>query len=188
MNKFQITSLLFFLLCLFASCNGIKKNKKNIDSIEIQYLKGPVETMNSIRCDSLERERDLSLSKNTLLIEKYKEIITQVRALKELKVDNTTSCDVRMQCKINCENGDSIQLCIGESNCLIKNGKAMQNNDSLVYFIRKYSGYYNYFPKVELPYFPEIKIFGIPQDYKYLLRVQDPKGRPLSPDKKWLDN
>lgn len=186
MNKFQITSLLFFLLCLFASCNGIKKNKKNIDSVEIQYFKGYVETNIRVRCGSIKKIKN-SFIEDTILIEKYNEIVSQVRGLKILKFDSI-NCDIRMQCKINCENGDSIKLCIGEFNCLIKDGKGMETNDSLIYLIRKYSGYYNYFSKEELTYFPEIKIFGIPQDYKYLLRVQDPKGPPLSPAKQWLDN
>ena len=45
----------------------------------------------------------------------------------------------------------------------------MEKNDTLVYLIRKYSGYYNYFSKeVLLRFFNEVKQFGIPINHKDL--------------------
>lgn len=186
MNPFQKIFLLLLVLFHFAFCKGINKDKTNIGSIQIRYYKGTIETTNSIRCGSIMKE--IPLTKDTLLIQGHHKIITQIKALKEMKGDNTPNCDIRMQCWVKCENGDSILLCIGEFDCLIKNGKKMKNNDSLIYLIRKYSGYYNYFSKEELKHFSEIKIFGIPQDYKYLLRIRKPNERPLSPKEMWLDN
>ena len=179
MNKFQIISRLFLLLCLFSSCNSIKKNKINIGSVEIQYFKGFVETNIRVRCGSIKKNKN-SFIVDTTLIEKYSEIVSRVRGLKILEFDSI-NCDIRIQCKINCENGDSINLCIGDFNCLMKDGKGVERDDSLIYLIRKYSGYYNYFSGHELTYFDELKQFGIPSNYKELRKKKKFNGIPLPP-------
>ncbi len=45
----------------------------------------------------------------------------------------------------------------------------MEKNDTLIYLVRKYSGYYNYFSKkILLRFFNELKQFGVPNNYKDL--------------------
>jgi hypothetical protein len=59
----------------------------------------------------------------------------------------------------------------------------MEKNDFLIYLIRKYSGYYNYFSNDDLSYFKELKQFGIPNDYKCLKRERtNVNGVPLPPE------
>lgn len=50
-----------------------------------------------------------------------------------------------------------------------KNGKSSRKDcrtlDSLSYIVKKNCGYYNYIPKEKLVYHPEVKRFGIPENY-----------------------
>ena len=182
MNKFKII-LLSLILCFTVFCNNNKKDLTTYVSIEILYLKGLVETRGPVSCGAIKKTKSLR-KVDTVLVDKQicNDIVTQIKLLKELKTDSFISnCDVRIQCKINYANGDSVNLCIGEFNCIIKDGQRMRKNDTLIYLIRKHSGYYNYFSKEELSYFDELKLFKIPNDYKDLRRISNPDSIPLPP-------
>ena len=69
---------------------------------------------------------------------------------------------------MNNDNGTSRRMCIGEFNCIILDGKNVDDCNRLVYLVKVFSGYYNYFEKWELNYFKEIKQFGFPNNYKYI--------------------
>jgi len=176
----------FIIISFFISCQG-SKNNTLIESIDISYLKGNIETKKPFFCGFITSIKPTFSKKDTILTDpqKYKEILAQ---LLKLRIDSTSSnCDVRIECKVNLSNRDSIKICIGSFNCIMKNGRKMINNDTLVYLVRRYSGYYNYFTKENLSFFPEIKLFGIPSNYKCLIRMADPNGQPMSPSKAWLD-
>jgi len=181
----RIIILLFtFVLGLTTFCNGIKKGNVNTASIEILYIKGSINTRIPIDCGDITKTKSSFRKGDTIIVDKQKyiEIVNQIKTLKELKADRThPNCDVRIQCKINYTNGDSVKLCIGEFNCLVKDGNIMGKNDTLVYLIRKYSGYYNYFSKRELSYFHELKKFGVPVDYKDLSIKYNPNNMPTPP-------
>jgi hypothetical protein len=183
MNNLKII-LFILVLLLFSFCSGREKNHPKNATIDIQYLKGLVETPISIQCGELPNPPYSFLYGDTVLVDvkKYIEILNQVRSLKSLKNDGQfTDCDIRIQCKINLTNDDSIRLCIGLSNCIIRNEQMMEKNDTLIYLIRKYSGYYNYFSKeVLLSFFHEVKQFGVPINYKDLSgRKYTPEGIPV---------
>ncbi|MCX6221332.1 MAG: hypothetical protein NTZ69_10115 [Bacteroidia bacterium] len=176
--------LLTIVLGITAFCNGIKKGNVNSNSIEILYIKGSINTRTPIECGTITKAKSSYRKGDTLIVDKQKyiEIVNQIKTLKELKADSTLpNCDVRIQCRINYANGDSVKLCIGKFNCLIKDGNIMSKNDILVYLIRKYSGYYNYFSKSELLYFPELNKFGIPVDYRDLSIKYNPNNMPTPP-------
>jgi hypothetical protein len=178
MKKLQRASV-FLIFSLIVSCNGtMRKATTNDTSIEILYYKGIVHTGVSIRCGEITKPKTSFRKVDTVLTNKQQntDIANLVKALRVID-DSIKYCDVRMQCKINYANGDTVQLCIGgySHNCTIKDGRRMENNDSLVYLLRNYSGYYNYFSKEELTYFDELKRFGIPKDYKNLSR-RNPDG------------
>jgi hypothetical protein len=177
----------FFIIIFFFSCQG--KKDAQMELISISYLKGEIETKNPFYCGSIFHLRSKHLKKDTILtdLNKYKEVLRQIQ---RLRADSASSsnCDVRIECKVILSNKDSIKLCIGNFNCIIKDDQKMIGNDTLVYLIRKYAGYYNYFTKEDLSFFQEIKQFGIPSNYKCLIRMVDPNGPPVSPNKRWLDN
>jgi hypothetical protein len=185
MNKRQFVSFLI-VISLIASCNGTKKDKISIKSIEILYLKGTVCTTSSINWGAISSMIPKLINDTFLFDEtKLKEMEHQISIIKELKMDSTTSrgCDVRIECKINLKNGKIITLCLSEFNCLIKDDKRIARNDTLIYLIKRYSGYYNYFRKEDLIYFDELKLFGIPNDYRDLRKKNtSTNGIPLPPE------
>jgi hypothetical protein len=182
-NNFKII-LFILVLTLFSFCSDREKNHSKNATIETLYLKGLAETPIAVQCGELPISKYSSLYGNTVLCDekKYIEILNYVKSLKLLKTDGKfTNCDIRIQCKINLTNGDSIRLCIGLSNCIIRNGQLMEKNDTLIYLIRRYSGYYNYFSKeVLLRFFHEVIQFGVPINYKDLSGGKyTPEGIPM---------
>lgn len=177
MNKLKIGCLLLAIL-IATYCTNINKSNISNTSIEILYLKGKVETTKAISCGTLKKGKTAFGIGDTVIQDKhiFNQILNQIIKLKAIKVDSlTSSCDIRMQCKIKLENRDTIQVCIGEFNCIVKDGFLMGNNDTLVYLMRKYSGYYNYFSKEDLAYFNELKQFAVPGNYKDLRREITPR-------------
>jgi hypothetical protein len=180
MDWFKIALPIFFLCFCFFYKNG---NTDNIISLEISYPKGFLETNIPLNCDDISR-MNISLKVDTLLTESkvLLEIEDQMKKLKELKQDNLQSiCDIRMECNVKYANGSIVRLCLGRRNCILKNNIRMEVNDTLIYLIRKYSGYYCYFTKGDLIYFDEIKQFGVPNEYKDLSLKSDSNGIPIPP-------
>lgn len=176
-------SIFLIVCCSCLSCKSAKEINIKKQYIEVIFFKGFVETTRPIKCGTLIDKPSLNL-KDTLISnnEKFVDIVNQVKLLKaSIEKNRPSNCDIRLQCKINYGNGDSLKLCIGEFNCIIENGQIMEKNDTLVYLIRKYSGYYNYFPKQDLNSFDELKQFGIPEDYIDLRRPKNLDGTPLPP-------
>lgn len=177
--------ILFLTSLLFISCN-LNKGNEPLKRFEISYFKGNYESRASVECGSIKSKLKDPDVKDTFITNQIinEKIINEVQ---KLKFDSSgSSCDSRIECRIRLTKSDSLLLCIG--NCLILNGQKKVNNDSLVYLIRRYSGYYNYFTREDLIiYFPEIKLFGIPSDYKKWIRTQDPNKPPFSPAKLWLN-
>jgi len=60
------------------------------------------------------------------------------------------------------------RLCINFFNCTTLDNKQVVVNDSLIYLLRNYSGYYNYFESEDLDIFNELKALGVPRGYKDL--------------------
>ena len=183
----RLLMLLSIAIYFIMSCNNNiteDNNKKdtNLSSIEVIYLKGEVETQIAINCNDITKATARIV--DTIITNKqmFAEIANQVRLLKVFKADSSAGCDIRMNCKIKYANGDSTELCIGKINCILKDKIHMKSNDTLIYLIRKYTGYYNYFFKEELQYFNEVKQFSIPSNYKCLIRVNKNRSVPLPPE------
>jgi hypothetical protein len=158
--------LLLLLIYLNVGCKDRNESNLSNRTVEIIYLKGSFDTFTSLKCGSLHKSKSIPIKDTILYDEKLiGRIINQVRKLNTIQ-NIANPCDTRIQCRITESNGDSLLLCIGEFNCLFLDGKSVESNDSLVYLIKKMSGYYNYFTKESLIYFREIKKFGIPSDYK----------------------
>lgn len=171
---------------LVISCT-LNNHNESLKRIEISYFKGTVEMHTRVECGSIKTKMGDPSIKDTFITNQgiYEEIINKIQ---KLKSDSSGfSCDSRIECRVSLTKRDSFLLCIGDFNCLILNSQKKVNNDSLVYLIRRYSGYYNYFKKEDLGYLPEIKIFGIPSDYKCWIRTQDPNKLPISPNNFWLN-
>jgi hypothetical protein len=168
MNNIQITLLLIILLS-FSHCNS-RRESSEIKSINISFLKGSIDNMNPYPCGELAEVKN-SIKKDTII--STNNVICIIgneleKVHKYVSIDSNSICDVRIECKINYKSGDAIRLCLGEFDCIVTENDQIFNSDTLSFFIKKYSGYYNYFSKTDLEYFSEIKIFGIPTDYRDL--------------------
>uniref|UniRef100_A0AB33IRC3 Uncharacterized protein n=1 Tax=Prevotella sp. GTC17253 TaxID=3236793 RepID=A0AB33IRC3_9BACT len=77
--------------------------------------------------------------------------------------DTGNVCDSRLLIQL-----DSMHLCIGTNNCISDLGSNLERNDmNTIYLIKWKIGYYNLYEKEDLKDIPEIKLFGIPRDYKH---------------------
>ena len=65
----------------------------------------------------------------------------------------------------------------GKDTCIFNlQGKMIESDMEIIYLIKWKSGYYNHFELDNLKTLPEIKLFGIPDDYKYKVsRLGKPK-------------
>jgi len=180
MFKMKIVFFLFLFFTLSTSC--FHRDSTNITSIEVSFIKGNVEKPIPISCGALAFMRG-GIVKDTVLsgVKELSEIELQLSSMKEKNMDSTVhSCDVRIHCLVHFKNNKTIKLCIGQFNCIVEDNIRMINNDTLIYLIRKGTGYYNYFSKDDLAYFDELKQFGIPNDYKDLSSTKN-LGLPHPP-------
>jgi hypothetical protein len=168
MFKTKIGLHLLFVVIICMSCAHAPYSK--IVSVKVSYIKGYIETPSTLSCGKMAFMKG-DLIKDTILdgVRTLSEIELQLANLKEEVVDSIAyDCDIRMHCLITYKDNKTIKLCIGQLCCIIEDNKRMKNNDTLVYLIRKISGYYNYFSKDWLDNFDEVTKFGIPDNYKDL--------------------
>lgn len=175
--------VLCFILCIAISCDINKKGNLEIESLEVTYVKGFVNTRIPFTCKTLETINTFKCDTG-IINQEYRDMIgEQIELLKKSNYYANSNCDIRIVCDIRLSDNDSLKLCIGESNCILINGEEMDKNDTLVFLIKKYSGYYNYFSKDDLVFFDELKLFGIPENYKDLSEKKNRGGPPLPPQK-----
>jgi hypothetical protein len=151
----------FLLICLLflISCNP-DHNKKTTSNIHISYIKGLTETIIPVKCGEIIARPKFDYKVDTILTEGQliDRIVNQINSLKA--IGGSQDCDVRIDCKINLPT-DTIKLCIGNFDCIIKDGNLMERNDTLLFLIRKHSGYYDYFSQRNLDYFKELDYFSL---------------------------
>ncbi|MDI9866854.1 hypothetical protein QM480_21125 [Flectobacillus sp. DC10W] len=153
----QKISFYLILLFNFLSCNTDKKLNDHQLSLKISYLPGFVSTVKPLKCGEINNTYVLS-RKDTMILDTLiiKQIIDELHYLK-IKQSPKTDCDIRIQCELIIPEKDTINLCIGKSNCIIKNGAQMSQGDKVIYLLRNYSGYYNSFSNEELQIFEELR-------------------------------
>ena len=132
--------------------------------IEIKYLMGSIESSNSFQCDFFDK-RKKTIPTDTIFINKklfdtFYNYFTKIKIRKEFQ----NTCDTRFELKV-----DSIRTCINYSNivCNNNNNELIETNDKIIYLIKKYSNYFNYFDTKDLKYDTLIKQYGIPDNYKF---------------------
>ena len=88
------------------------------------------------------------------------------------QINSDIECDARIMIKL-----DTICLSIDNDTCIFNlQGKLIESDMEIIYLIKWKSGYYNHFELDDLKTLPEIKLFGIPDDYKYKVsRLGKPK-------------
>lgn len=165
-----LTTLSLIILCfiLFVSCKETRSNN-HYPILKISYLNGNTERIIPFRCGEIVNLPIVELKTDTTILdnELIGRVIKQVKSLNRFSSNPQTGCDVKIDCLLKLSEKDSIKLCIGDFDCILKDGVLMERNDTLLYLVRRYSGYYNYFKETSLKYFKELNYFGVPFDYRF---------------------
>jgi len=150
---------LLFSQFLLISCNQNPK-KEFKPNIKISYFKGLTETIIPVKCGEIIARPRFDYKIDTIITDGQiiEEIRNQITSL--IPLEGSQDCNVRIDCIINLYS-DTIKLCIGTFDCIIKDGKLMSRNDTLLFLIRKNSGYYDYFTQDNLKYFKELDYFSL---------------------------
>ncbi len=160
--------LIFIIIieCLL-SCTGFSSFSKpeNSDSIVVCYFKGNIIRSASVPC-SLAFSRAKYLRTDTIIRLKPNEFNKIKYALENTrKVGKENDCESKFLISM-----DSISVCICDFNRVYnKNDEQLSFDLSIIYLVKWKSGFYNYISMDELMYFDEIKKYGIPPDYNYVL-------------------
>lgn len=173
--KYTMPLLLIVLSFIFSASCKETRQINHFPILKISYLKGNTERIIPVKCGEIMNFPAAEFKVDTNIIDKelVNRIINQAKSLNQLSDDRQTGCDVKIDCTIKLTKEDSIKLCIGDFDCILKDGVLMKKNDTLLYLIRRYSGYYNYFQEKSLKYFEELNFFGIPGDYIFYQEVND---------------
>jgi hypothetical protein len=157
-SKYKNVSPLICLLFLI-SCSQ-NSNKKSTPNIHISYFKGLTETIIPVKCGEILTRPRFDYKVDTIITDGQliDKIVNQIKSLRTS--GGSQYCNVRIDCIINLQ-ADTIKLCIGNFDCIVKDGILMNRNDTLLFLIRKYSGYYDYFPHDNLKYFKELNYFSL---------------------------
>jgi hypothetical protein len=150
--------LLLFCLLFLMSCNH-NSNKKTTPNIHVSYFKGLTETIIPVKCGEIIARPRFDYKIDTVITDEQliDKIVNQIKSLRP--IGGSQYCNVRIDCIINLHS-DTIKLCIGDFECILKDGNLMERNDTLLFLIRKYSGYYDYFSQDNLKYFKELDYFS----------------------------
>jgi hypothetical protein len=161
-NSLYENVLLFICILFLISCNQNPK-KEASPNIHISYFKGFTETIIPIKCGEIITRPKFENKVDTIITDRHliDKIVNQINSLKA--INGPQFCNVRIDCVVNL-NSDTIKLCIGNFDCISKDGNLMQRNDTLLFLIRKYSGYYDYFSQGRLKYFKELDCFSYGQN------------------------
>ena len=150
------------------SCKNQKKDSVNsldcqIDSIHVFYYNYLFSSIISRSCDDVIKKRypiedgDIidTLITNAEILEKIEATLLQL----EKDDDISYSQDARFVAKVYWKSKDVGEICIGGyfSSFISWNGRLQKNNNSLLYLLKLYSGYYSWFDETEIEVMPEIK-------------------------------
>lgn len=173
--KYLTPLLLIILSFVFSTSCKETRQINHLPILKVSYLKGNTERIIPVNCGEIMNLSSVEFKVDTVITDKelVNRIINQAKSLNQLPGNLQTRCDVKIDCSIKLTKEDSIKLCIGDFDCIVSDGLLMERNDTLLYLIRRYSGYYNYFQKTSLKYFEELNYFGIPGDYRFYKQIED---------------
>lgn len=163
-NSNLLSLILILFLCSCQSKQEKKHNSVNKETILVIYLTGDVETSSRIPCKRMGLNTYYeSIVADTVQIS-HNDFSMINNLLKNQKTSNIeSSCDSRIYLK-----KDSVELCIGNNNCVSNiDNKSIDMDIKTVYLIKCISGYYNFFSKEQLLCDEGIIKYGIPKNYKY---------------------
>lgn len=162
--------ILLSLLIISISCC---QNNYEKECLSVLYMPGFIDTSVPISCRDMYNDWNTSsVEIDTCWIDYESFAMIKAFMMNCSQINSDIECDARIMIKL-----DTICLSIDNDTCIFNlQGKLIESDMEIVYLIKWKSGYYNYFELDDLKTLPEIKLFGIPDDYKYKVsRLGKPK-------------
>lgn len=158
--------LLTFLVSLLYACSSSNTEKDLNEFMEIYYFMGVVDA--NIPCKSdVEISQAADRGDVNIPKEEYVRIMGYIDGLQKTG-DVGNPFGLCLQCIVHSADSQ-IKLSIGQFHEMTIENEMVYANDSLIYALRKYSGFYNYYNREDVAtYCPELAVFGIPDNYQDL--------------------
>lgn len=175
-SSFQLTYLIaiIFSLFLFGSCSGTDRND-TLEHIDIYYAMGYVDSDGP--CEKDFHDSEVLDKEDVYIGRKDYEAIIQLLAELEVSGDVASTYGMCLQSNFHFADSSFRRVCVGQFGDITVDGKPFARKDSLVYLLRKYSGFYNYYSREEVVRFcEELSSFGIPENYKDMAANLDRSG------------
>lgn len=157
MIKYKYQLIIFTILYLLISCSTYKSG------ITVYYLRGDIETTIPITYENMVESCKKVNYTDTIFLNDSDYNHLEISISHFTKVRNKDlMLDSRMYV---CT--DNIKFCIDKMENVYNNKYIVSLKDSVIYKLKVYTHYYDYFDKDAILYDVGIKKFGIPQDYSY---------------------
>ena len=155
---------IYILLLLFAGIISCRQNSSTTEHFDILFIPGFKETYIQVNCQTLIDDWATHTSRpDTNIIDHNSFELIKRFMTKNHQNDTSKACNSRLLIRL-----DSISLCIGTDTCVSNlKGHIINRDMRVLYLIKCISGYYNYIQVEDLKNLPEIKIFGIPKNYRF---------------------
>lgn len=157
----------------FYACSTSNKEMDLNESLEVYYFRGLVDA--NFPCNG-NVEISFTDDEGFIKIPK-KEYLQIMKYIDELQKtgDIGDPYGLCLQCIVK-DTERQIKISINQFHKMAIGNEIVYTNDSLIYALRKYSGFYNYYNKEDVVKFcPELAIFGIPDNYQDLSASLDSK-------------
>lgn len=161
---FRLSRIMIIVnLLLFVSCSG--PSNQETEYIDVYFSKGYIDSDGPC-------ERDFSVNEITdngrtyVTQEEYKEIVKHMDELKETE-NPGFSYGMCLQANFHFSDRNSTRLSFGQFGEISAQSKSFLREERLVYLLRKYTGFYNYYRRDEVMKFcKELYKFGLPENYQ----------------------
>lgn len=137
--------------------------KQEIDSIRIYYFAPYLGVMMAtLSCEDVDPVKSRGVFDTTLYNRDILDLINREIGLlvrkEQAEIEEGPFLDARFTSTIYYENGDRVQLCLSTilAYTIYKDGIPQRENHRLIYYLKKYSGYYNKMPVAVLEQMPEL--------------------------------
>lgn len=158
--------LLIFSVSMLYACSSSNTEKCLDEFMEIYFFMGLVDANfpcnRNVESSHADDHGDVKIPK-----EEYVRIMRYIHGLQKTG-DIGTPFGLCLQCVVHSDESQ-VKLSIGQFHEMTIENEMVYANDSLIYALRKYSGFYNYYNREDVAtYCPELTVFGIPNNYQDL--------------------
>ncbi len=167
----NIIVLFFYLFIIVAGCSShsafMQSQSLLSDTIYVGFYSYIMDTPIRIDCECLKDSFNNRIKVDTIYV-KAKDFNYLLKSILSNKLyRHSNGVDARYYIKYN-----NIERCLSDYYLIsdLKNGNNYKVDRRFSYLLKKYIGFYNYQTLNYLRYNPEIKMYGLPEDYHHVKR------------------